>query len=349
MQNENTTAQDEFPYNIEITAINLMIPWALAISNEGKLYVTERIGRIWIMQNGQFLPEPLLTLEAPFISQGEGGLLGIVLDPDFAVNPYIYVMHSYLDHGRLYNRVIRLLEKNDKATIDRVLLDKIPGGRIHNGGRIKIGPDRKLYITTGDAGDSKSAQDLNSTAGKILRINLDGTIPSDNPFRNSPVYSFGHRDPQGLAWNFDNILYESEHGQTAHDEINIIQPGTNYGWPLVQGGEEAKDIITKKPLIHSGATTWAPSGIAFVNQGPWKGKLLVATLRGEQLLSITFNDQGNKVRTLETWLVNRFGRLREVIQADDGSIYLTTSNRDGRGVPVIDDDRIIRLVPIQHT
>lgn len=148
----------------------------------------------------------------------------------------------------------------------------------------------------------------------------------------------GHRNPQGLAWNSRNILYTSEHGQIAHDEINIIQPGANYGWPLVQGDEETSEVKVQKPLIHSGEVTWAPSGIAFVNQGPWQGKLLVATLRGEQLLAISLDEKGTGVKKVESWLRNEYGRLREIIQAKDGSIYITTSNRDGRGNPDISDD-----------
>jgi len=270
--------------------------------------------------------------------------MGIALDPDFSQNHYLYVMHSYSESNRIYNRVVRLIENNNKAYIDKVLFDKIPGGQIHNGGRIKIGPDKKLYIATGDAGNSSLAQDLSSTAGKILRIELNGSIPKDNPFTNSPIYSFGHRNPQGLAWNSKNILYSSEHGQSAHDEINIINPGANYGWPLVQGDEDSTEVTVQKPLIHSGENTWAPSGITFVNQGPWQDKLLVATLRGQQLLSISLNEDGDVVESVESWFKNEYGRLREVVQGKDGSIYITTSNRDGRGNPDMNDDRIIRLV-----
>ncbi len=341
----NSVTSMEFPYEIEVIAENLYVPWAIDISDEGKLYFTERSGVIRMIENGRLNPQPLITFGRPFISRGEGGLMGIALDPNYSQNHYIYVIHSYAEGNQIYNRVLRLVEQNNKASIDRVLLDKIPGGQIHNGGRIKIGPDQKLYITTGDAGNSALAQDVTSTAGKILRIELDGSIPKDNPIVNSPVYSLGHRNPQGLAWNSKNILYASEHGQTAHDEINIIKPGANYGWPLVQGDEESKEVMTQKPLIHSGEDTWAPSGIAFVNQGPWQGKLLVATLRGEQLLAISLNGKGNGVKGVESWLRNQYGRLREVIQGKDGSIYLTTSNRDGRGNPNIADDKIIRLIP----
>lgn len=335
----------QIPYEIEIIAENLYVPWAIDISNEGNIYFTERSGAIRIIEDGKLNPQPLITFSSPFISQGEGGLMGIALDPNFSNNHYIYVMHSYLEANQIYNRVVRLVVNNNIASIDKVILDKIPGGSIHNGGRIKIGPDQKLYITTGDAGNPALAQDPTSTAGKILRIELDGSIPKDNPIINSPIFSLGHRNPQGLAWNSKNVLYSSEHGQSAHDEINIINPGGNYGWPIVQGNEESSEVITQKPLIHSGEDTWAPSGITFINQGPWEGKLLVATLRGQQLLGISMNGKGTVVKNVESWLKNEYGRLREVVQGKDGSIYLTTSNKDGRGNPDINDDKIIRLTP----
>ncbi len=341
----NVVTSSEFPYDIEIIAENLYVPWAIDISDEGVLYFTERSGAVRMIKDGKLDPQPIIQFQTPFVSQGEGGLMGIVLDPNFSDNHYMYVMHSHEEDNQIYNRVLRLLEQNNRASIDRVLLDKIPGGAIHDGGRLKIGPDQKLYITTGDAGNSNLAQDLTSTAGKILRIELDGEIPQDNPFMNSPVYSFGHRNPEGLAWNADNILYASDHGQMAHDEINRIQPGVNYGWPLVQGDEDTNGVKIQKPLIQSGVVTWAPAGITFVNQGPWQGKLLVATLRGEQLLVISLNEKGTEVENVESWLGNEYGRLRDVIQARDRSIYLTTSNRDGRGNPDIADDIIIRLVP----
>lgn len=341
----NEAGINRFPYTIEVVAENLDIPWGIAISEEGRLYFTERPGAISVIEDGILRMQPIITFGPPFVSIGEGGLMGIALDPDYSENHYIYVMQSYTEGDRIYNRVIRLMEQDNRAIIDKVLLDRIPGGQIHNGGRIKIGPDEKLYITTGDAGLSGLAQDITSTAGKILRINLDGSIPEDNPFPGSPVYSYGHRNPEGLAWNSNNVLYASEHGQYARDEINIIYPGGNYGWPLAQGNEVPENVDIRKPLIHSGEVTWAPSGIAFVSIGPWKGKLLVANLRGVQLLAITLNNEGTGVERVEPWLRNEFGRLREVIQAEDGSIYLTTSNMDGRGNPDATDDKIIRLIP----
>lgn len=336
----------QLPYKIEVIAESLNVPWAIAVSSEGTIYFTERSGRIRKIKDNKLQPQSLFTFDKPFASQGESGLMGIALDPNFEDNHYIYVMHSYLEEDQIYNRVIRLIENTNTASIDHVLLNKIPGGHIHNGGRIKIGPDQKLYVTTGDAGNPELAQDLESTAGKILRIELDGSIPKNNPIIGSPVYSFGHRNPQGLAWDLNNIMYASEHGASAHDEINIIRAGENYGWPLVQGSETSKQVMLQRPLLHSGEETWAPSGIAFLTKGPWQGELLVATLRGERLLALTLSEDGStKVNDIRSMLEAEYGRLREVVQDKDGSIYVTTSNTDGRGSPHTGDDKIIRLTP----
>lgn len=334
----------QIPYEIEVIAENLNVPWSIDISDEGKIYFTERPGSIRVIENGVLNPKPLITFESPFISQDEGGLMGLALDPNYSRNHYMYVMYSYLENNKLFNRVVRLIERGGSASIDKILLDRIPGNQFHNGGRIKIGPDKKLYITTGDAQNPSSSQDMSSLAGKILRIELNGDIPTDNPFPNSPVYSLGHRNSQGLAWDSMNVLYSSEHGQSAHDEINLIIPGGNYGWPLVQGYENSTEIPVQKPLIQSEEETWAPSGITFINQGPWKDKLLVATLLGQELLAISVNNDGTSVTNIESFFNNEYGRLREVVQGKDGSIYIATSNRDGRGNPNESDDKIIRLV-----
>ena len=174
---------------IEVVAENLKIPWGMQIAENGDLYFTERPGRVRVIAHGELQEEPLYTFEEPFITFGESGLLGIVLDPNHAENGYLYVMHSYEEGSEIYNRVVRLVEKDGMATMDQVLIDQIPGGRIHNGGRIEIGPDGKLYITTGDSGIATLAQNPESLGEKILRINLDGSIPEDNPFANSPVYT----------------------------------------------------------------------------------------------------------------------------------------------------------------
>jgi glucose/arabinose dehydrogenase len=337
-----TPAGDQVPYTHEIVAERLNVPWALAFAPDGRLFFTERPGTVRVIQQGRLLPNPVIAFPAPFVSEGEGGLLGIAVDPDFTVNHYLYVYHTYREQENVYNRVVRLRVEDNQASVDKVLLDRIPGGLIHNGGRLTIGPDRRLYITTGDAGVPERAQDLSSLAGKILRINLDGTIPADNPFRHSPVYSWGHRNPQGIAWSPEGSMYSSEHGAFAHDEINLIEPGANYGWPIIQGDEQAGGM--RAPILHSGETTWAPSGMAFAANGPWKGQLLVAQLRGEQILKIAFQPANPRsVQAAEAFYRNQFGRIRDVVQGQDGYLYMLTNNRDGRGEPKPGDDKIIRL------
>lgn len=330
---------------IEVLAQNLEVPWGMAIAENEKMYVTERPGRIRVIENGVLRQEPLYTFEEPFVSYWENGLMGIALDPNHAENGYLYVMHSYDEGPQTYSRVVRLVEENGTAFIDRVLIEGIPASRIQNGGRIKIGPDGKLYITTGDVGISTLAQNLNSLSGKILRIELDGSIPQDNPFPDSPIYSYGHRNPQGLAWSEEGVLYASEHGQIAYDEINRIEAGGNYGWPIIQGYEENESLNGKTPLLSSGQETWAPAGMTFITTGPWDGKLLVANLRGEQLLAITLDETGTVVENVQALFEGQFGRIRDVVQGPDGSIYIATSNTDGREVPDEADDRIIRIIP----
>ncbi|WP_418223229.1 PQQ-dependent sugar dehydrogenase [Clostridium isatidis] len=336
----------QIPYRVELVAENLNVPWAIAESDDGKIYFTERVGRIRVIENGRLNPQPLVTI-TPIFTEAEAGLFGIALDPNFSENHYVYVMHTYSVGNNIYSRVIRLVERNSTLSLDNIIIDRLPAGRIHLGGRLKIGPDGKLYIPVGDANNYSYAQDPSILAGKILRLNLDGSIPEDNPFPNSPVYTLEHRNPQGLAWNSENVLYSSEHGEIGHDEINIIKAGRNYGWPIAEGNTTIPGFNYERPIFDSGDLTFAPSGITFITKGPWAGKLLVGNLRGQQLLLFTFNEDGTSVESLETFFPNEFGRIREVYEAKDGSIYITTSNRDGRGNPSPDDDKILRLIPIE--
>ncbi len=343
--NENQVQETEVdvPYQVEVVAENLAVPWTMDIRRNGDIYFTERTGSIRKIVEGKLQQQPLITLSAPYTQTSEGGLLGLALDPDFENNHFLYAYATYMKEGNILNQVIRLVERNNQAEIDRILLDAIPGGQIHNGGRLKISPDRKLFITTGDSGNRDLAQDLTNLAGKILRIELDGSIPKDNPFTKSPIYSYGHRNPQGLAFGKNNQLYASEHGQSAHDEINLIEKGANYGWPLIEGDQTAANM--KTPIQQSGTETWAPAGMSYISKGPWQGNLLVSSLRGVQLLAFPLNADGSGITDSKAYLKNELGRLREVIQGPDGTIYLSTSNQDGRGLPSIGDDKILKLVP----
>lgn len=336
---------NELPYRASVLADNLRIPWAMDISEDGTIYFTERHGNIRKIKRGILLPEPVITLTEPFVSQGEGGLLGLTLDADFSRNHYLYTMYTYREGDHLYNRVVRLIESGDIAVEDAIIIDHIPGGFFHNGGRIKVGPDGKLYITTGDAGNAGLSQDITSLAGKILRLEPDGSIPLDNPYPNSPVFSLGLRNPQGLAWSSDNLFYATDHGDMGQDEINLIWPGANYGWPIVTAVDTWVNENLYSSLISSGNETWAPSGLAYINQGPWSGQLLAAALRGNKIIAATLNEDGTEIESISYRFDNEFGRLRDVYHANDGSIYILTNNRDGRGIPQDNDDKIIRLIP----
>lgn len=343
----------EFPeleVKVEVVAENLTVPWAIDWTPDGKILFTERNGHLRIIENEKLIEKPLLSIGVGGV---EGGLLGITIDPNYSENNYIYLYYTYNEFLSTKNKVVRYLTTNNTITENKIIIDGIPGGPFHDGGRIQFGPDGKLYITTGDAGNPDLSQDLNSLGGKILRINSDGTIPSDNPWKNSPVYSIGHRNPQGLDWNESGKLVTTEHGPSglrgvAHDEINLIIPGENYGWPDIIG-DETKDGL-QNPLLHSGDDTWAPSGAEFYEGDKipqWTGKYFVATLRGSHLHLVDLDLENNKILSHEKLFENEFGRLRDVATGPDGFLYLLTSNNDGRGLPQTNDDRILRIVPIE--
>ncbi len=333
--------------NVEVFIKNLVAPWAIDFAPDGRIWVTERAGRIRIVQNGQLQADPWMTLSVA--ATGEAGLLGLALDPQFAQNHFVYVAYTYRSQtGILQNRLVRLREEGGKGVMDKVLLDGAAGGGIHDGGRVKFGPDGKLYWTMGEAGNSSLAQNLSSPNGKILRLNPDGSIPSDNPFANSPVYSYGHRNPQGLAWQpGTGRLYETEHGPSGSpcclDEVNYIERGKNYGWPTIMGDQAQEGMVT--PIIQSGSSvTWAPSGATFITRGPWEGAFLFTGLLGQALYKLTLDKSDpRKVLNLEVLFQGKYGRLRDVVEGPDGALYILTSNRDGRGNPTAEDDRVLKL------
>ncbi len=337
-----TSPQSEPAHGIRVVATNLEIPWALAFAPDGALYVTERSGRLVRIRDGTVEK----VADIPDVAHvGEGGLLGLALDPRFSENQFLYLYHTYDAHG-LKNRVVRYRVTNEGLKDQKILLDATPGAQFHDGGRIAVGPDGNLYVTTGDASNGDLAQRLDSLAGKILRIRSDGAIPADNPFPGSPVYSLGHRNPQGLAWSVDGKLYSTEHGPSGpgsnccHDEINIIEAGKNYGWPTKVGWSSPPDPVFVSPLGESGANaTWAPGGAAVLGD-----TLYFGGLRGEGLYAfdLILKGQGAYMNPY-VFFRKQFGRIRDVVRGPDGALYFSTSNRDGRGKPVSDDDRIIRV------
>ncbi|MFJ7973122.1 PQQ-dependent sugar dehydrogenase [Psychrobacillus sp. NPDC096389] len=304
----------------ETVATNLNTPWSIN-QHEDTFYISERVGTIAKINDGKVEHENV-QFSNNLSHASEAGLLGFVLKKDFGDSHEAFAYYTYEQNGESFNRVVTIKKENDAWYETTIHLDAIPTGNIHHGGRLEIGPDGLLYVTIGDAGNPDNAQVSNSFNGKILRMKEDGSFE---------IFSIGHRNPQGLAWDKDGTLYEAEHGQSANDEINLMEQGKNYGYPIIQGKEMHEGL--EPPIITSGDNeTWAPSGITF-----HKGKLYVATLRGEAV----------KVMDLSSGEVERsitgFGRVRDVY-SDGESLYFITNNTDGRGKPDADDDVLYRLI-----
>lgn len=320
---------------ISTLATGLEIPWSLAFLPDGSMLVTERPGTVRLADTSGKFSGVVLTI-SDVHHQSEGGLLGATLSPNFADNKFVYFYYTYSgDESKTLNRVVRYKFKDDKFTDRKVIVDEVPGAPNHNGGRIKFGPDGFLYVAAGDAQNPSLAQDTNALAGKILRVTEEGKQAPGNPFNNL-VYSWGHRNPQGLAWDGVGQLWATEHGNNAHDEVNLIKAGQNYGWPTIQGSQTGDNMI--KPVIESGNDTWAPSGLAYLD-----GYLYFGGLRGRALYRVKV--AGESLIDLTSFFKDELGRIRDVVVGPDKLLYITTSNRDGRGRPVEDDDKIIVVNP----
>lgn len=315
-------------------------PWGLAIEADGSSLVSERdSASIW-----QVSPDGERTLigTLPDVTpDGEGGLLGIAVSPDAPDTVYAYVTTAQ------DNRVVRATFDADGLSESEPILTGIPRASIHNGGRLIFGPDSMLYVATGDAGDPEIAQDLDNLGGKVLRIAPDGSVPDDNPFADSPVFTLGHRNVQGLAFDDDGRLWASEFGTNVADELNLLTPGGNYGWPIYEGAAKDPDFVD--PLAQWSPTSLAsPSGIAFV--GGEYPAIYVASLRGEILWQVPIvGDRAGEPQAVNLSLAaangddRNLGRLRTIEIAPDGSLWIMTSNTDGRGDPRTGDDRIVRV------
>jgi len=322
---------------VSTLATDLRVPWSFAFLPDGDALVTERdSGRLLRVSPSSEVRE-VQTL--PEGGAGEGGLLGVAVSPEYERDRYVYAYTT----TETDNRVVRFRIGEDPEPV----LTGIPANSYHNGGRIEFGPDGMLYATTGDAGDTANSQDRGSLGGKILRIAPDGSVPKDNPFPNSPVYSFGHRNVQGLAWDAEGQLFASEFGQNTWDEANRIEAGENYGWPEVEG-EGGEDQGFVDPITVWPTSEASPSGAEILVDGAipqWEGDLFVTALRGESLWRLELDDRGT-VTGRERLLEGEVGRVRDVVQAPDGSLWVSTSNHDSYGNPVSeDDDRILRLAP----
>lgn len=322
--------------SVQVLAKNLDKPRAIAIS-DNRIFVTEKNGLIRVIQDNNLLDEPLATLRPASVF--DGGLLGITLHPDFSNNHFIYVFLTYEENGSLWNKILRITESENKLTDAATIFDKIPGSVFSNGGFLKFGPDGKLYVGTGVVSDSSHlSQSLDSLSGKILRLNDDGTIPTDNPFPNSPVYSLGHRNPQGMTWDNLGNMYLAELGPEKNDEINLIKSGKNYGWPEQQcsGHEEFENaVMCYDPSIEPGGIVFY-SGHTINLEMPF----VMTSLRATNLYQIDFDKGLHSQKTILSGL----GRIRDVVEGSDGSLYVITSNTDGKGFPNNMDDKLLRIL-----
>lgn len=326
---------DDLDMEVTLMAENLEVPWEIIpLEDEDDWLIIQRNGEVISLNKGQLFSINGVT------AVGEGGLLGMALHPSFSSNRQIYFYYTMRKSAGLVNRVVRYEFRNDALSGETMIIDDIPGHNVHNGGRIAFGPDGYLYITTGDAADTQLSQQTDSLAGKILRITDSGNIPADNPFAGSPVYSYGHRNPQGLAWHpVTGDLYASEHGPRSMDEVNLILPGRNYGWPVVTCDQAPTEF--EDPVACYSGFTLAPSGMDFIDMEGLEGvHLLVAGLRGNQVRRLSLNEAGLPVE--QEPLFTDYGRIRSVRVHED-SLYFITNNRDGRGTPVAPDDRMIRV------
>ena len=315
-------------WSVQVVTDDLSYPWDINwIDN--LIVLTEAAGNIVMIEDGRLNRYPVQTSD-PILDDGGSGLLGMALSDDFRTSGLAYLYHTYRSGSGVTNKVIQARFNGESWRETRVLLERIPGHRLYNGGRIAIGPDGHVYVTTGWTENGRLPQDLGSLAGKILRMTRDGRVPADNPFAGSYVYSYGHRNPQGLAWSDAGDLFVAEHGQIGRDEINLIRPGANYGWPLVSGDEKRAGM--EAPVLHSGNDTWAPSGVAFAG-----AELLVTALAARGLYA--FDPEAGALKLVFT----SGDRLRDVMPVGR-DLYLITTNRSPRAQGP-SSDRLLRLSP----
>ena len=343
-------------FRVETVASNLEVPWAIAFAPDGRVFVTERPGRVRVIEQGRLRPEPVATIRE-VESAEESGLMDLTLHPQFKSNHYLYLAYAYRNDGQRV-RVVRFRETAGALAEPLVIIENIPAAHYHAGTRTRFGPDGKLYITTGDATQRELAQRLDSLAGKTLRLDDDGGVPQDNPFVGLPnarpeIWSYGHRNAQGVAWQpVTDAQFQTEHGPSGFDgprggdEVNVVERGNNYGWPVIHHTQTKEGMVA--PLLEYTPAV-APAGVLFYRGAAFpqfRGDFFFGNLRGERIIRVKLD--GRRVVYQESLLQGRYGRIREMAEGPDGAIYFSTSNRDGRGAPALNDDRILRLVPASN-
>ncbi|HEY6505261.1 MAG TPA: PQQ-dependent sugar dehydrogenase, partial [Chitinophagaceae bacterium] len=325
-----------------VIVTNLNYPWEILWGPDNNIWMTERGGKISRINPATGAITLLLTI-TEVVANGEGGLLGMALHPNFSVTPHVFVVYNYNNSG-YKEKVVRYTYNGTTLTTPVTIRDNISAASIHNGSRLVITPDLKLFITTGDASNTSLSQNTSAVNGKILRLNLDGTIPADNPVAGNPYWSFGHRNPQGLVYA-NNRLYSSEHGPSNDDEINIIEKGKNFGWPNVEGfcntsGEQsfcAANSVTEP--LKNWTPTAAVSGLDYYNSDlipQWKNSLLVATLKNARLYQMKLDAAFTTITETNEHFTNDYGRMRDLCISPAGKIYICTSNGGN-------NDRIIEV------
>jgi glucose/arabinose dehydrogenase len=349
-----SSPQTASTFKVETVIPNLEVVWSIVWAPDGRMIFTERPGRVRVFENGKLRPQPLFTV--PDVQPGgESGLMSVALHPQFASNPFVYLSYAYNSGGTLV-RVVRYRDTPNGFTDRKVIIENIPAAQFHAGCRLRFGPDGKLYITTGDATDRELAQKLDSIAGKILRLNDDGTVPSDNPFVGKPnarpeIWAYGSRNAQGIDFQpGTNLLFETEHGPSGFDgpgggdEVNIIERGKNYGWPVIH--HRATQAGMESPLLEYTPACAPASGMFYRGSAlpQFTGNFFFGCLRGERIIRVKL--KGRTVVSQENLLEGKYGRIRDIAEGPDGLIYFSTSNRDGRGRPAPDDDRIMRIAPM---
>ena len=312
---------------------NLNFPWKILWGPDNFIWMTERGGRISRVNPSNGAVTPLITIPE-VVANNEGGMLGMVLHPNFSVTPQVFVAYDYNSGNGYKEKIVRYTYNGTTLTNPTTIIDNIAASSIHNGCRLLITPDLKLFITTGDASDQSNPQNLSALNGKILRLNLDGTIPSDNPIAGNPLWTFGHRNPQGLVFA-NNKLYSSEHGPDTDDEINIIEKGRNYGWPAVRGfcNESGEQSFCTANNVKEPIKAWTPtaavSGMDYYNKdqiSEWKNSLLVVALKNARLYQLKLDNTFTIITETNEYFTNKYGRMRDVCISPDGKVYICTSN-----------------------